>query len=127
MAIMTDWRQMCKGAEGVTVDGDKVSVEFSNQRRHRVLVRETEEAYELSAIVARPFLIRNLVDVSLRAWQRNRSTQLMGFRLDKRGRLVGEAWIPKLGLTREEFLLFIHRLASECDHFEYLLTGKDRE
>jgi hypothetical protein len=53
--------------------------------------------------------------------------QLVGFRLDQKGRLVGEAWVPKAGLTRDEFLLYAKRVADECDLFEYHLTGKDRE
>ncbi|MBN1903047.1 hypothetical protein JW926_17115 [Candidatus Sumerlaeota bacterium] len=99
----------------------------SDERRHRILIRETEDAYELTAIVAHPALLRGIENVSLRAWQRNRSMQLLGFRLDNRGRLVGETWAPKAGLTRGEFLLLIRRLAAECDHFEYHLTGKDEE
>ena len=66
-------------------------------------------------------------DAALRAWKRNRSTQLVGFRVDRKGRLVGEAWVPKAGLERGEFLLYVVRVATECDLFEYHLTGKDRE
>lgn len=53
--------------------------------------------------------------------------QLVGFRLDQKGRLVGEAWVPKAGLSRDEFLLYVKRVADECDLFEYHLTGNDRE
>lgn len=53
--------------------------------------------------------------------------QLVGFRMDQKGRLVGEAWMPKVGLGREEFLLYVRRVASECDLFEYSVTGKDCE
>lgn len=41
--------------------------------------------------------------------------------------IVGEAWVPKAGLAREDFLLYVRRVAAECDLFEYQLTGKDRE
>jgi hypothetical protein len=40
---------------------------------------------------------------------------VLGFRLDQKGRLVGEAWVPKAGLSRDEFLLYVKRVADECD------------
>jgi hypothetical protein len=52
---------------------------------------------------------------------------LVGFRIDRQHRLVGEAWIPKAGLVAEEFQLYVRMLAAECDRFEYALTGKDVE
>jgi len=36
--------------------------------------------------------------------------QLVGFRLDQKGRLVGEAWVPKAGLSGDEFLLYVERV-----------------
>ncbi|AUX27009.1 uncharacterized protein SOCEGT47_075820 [Sorangium cellulosum] len=51
----------------------------------------------------------------------------LGFRLEDRGRLVGEAWIPKAGLSVEEFATCVRQVAVECDRLEYLLTGKDAE
>lgn len=46
---------------------------------------------------------------------------------DRRGRLVGEAWVPKAGLTGHEFQLYVRHLAVEADRFEYRLTGRDFE
>jgi hypothetical protein len=40
---------------------------------------------------------------------------------------VGEAWIPKAGLTESEFQLYVRTLAIEADRFEYALTGRDSE
>jgi hypothetical protein len=124
---VTDWRQFCRAVESVSVDGNSVEVITPNERRHRVHVRETADTYELTAVVARPAALSAVPDVPLRAWRRNRGMQLVGFRTDHKGRLVGEAWVPKAGLGREEFLLYVRRLAAECDLFEYHLTGKDRE
>ena len=124
---MPDWLQFCRGAADVSVDADGVQVIASNQRRHRVGVRETADTYELTGVVARPAALSAVSDVPLRAWRRNRGMQLVGFRIDHRGRLVGEAWVPKAGLGREEFLTYVRRVAAECDLFEYHLTGKDRE
>jgi hypothetical protein len=102
-------------------------VSFDNRRRHRLDVRETDQTYVLTGVVARQAVFADVPDAALRAWRRNRSTQLVGFRVDRKGRLVGEAWVPKAGLVRSEFLLYVMRVATECDLFEYHLTGKDRE
>ena len=124
---MTEWRLFCRGVEGISVEGDGIDVVASNERHHRVGVRETADTYELTGVVARAPALSAVPDVALRAWRRNRGMQLVGFRMDQKGRLVGEAWMPKVGLGREEFLLYVRRVAAECDLFEYSLTGKDRE
>lgn len=124
---MSDWRAFCRDAGDVTVDGDAMDVMFANERGHRVVVRESIGSYELTGIVARASAVQDLEDAPLRAWRRNRTTQLVGFRIDRKGRLVGEAWVPKAGLSREEFLLYARRVAAECDLFEYHLTGTDHE
>jgi hypothetical protein len=121
-----DWRQLCHGLEGVHVDGDGVQVLLADERYKRIAIRETAESFELSAIVARPAETDTIPDVPLRAWRRNRAMQLVGFRLDDKNRLVGEAWVPKAGLKRHELLLYVKRVAAECDLFEYNLTGKNR-
>ena len=125
--MVSDWREFCRRRRDITVEGDDVVVTFGNQRRHRLDVRESDEEYVLTGIVARQAIFTDVPDAALRAWKRNRSTQLVGFRVDRNGRLVGEAWVPKAGLDRDEFLLYVMRVATECDLFEYNLTGKDRE
>jgi len=125
--VGSDWREFCRRSAELAVDGDGVVVTFENQRRHRLDVRETDETYVLTGVVARQAVFAEVPDAALRAWKRNRSTQLVGFRVDRKGRLMGEAWVPKAGLERAEFLLYVMRVATECDLFEYHLTGKDRE
>ena len=124
---MADWKAFCRAADDMTFDGDVIVVTFPDQRSHRVVVDEADEVYEFSAVVARPSALYDIEDAPLRAWRRNRATQLLGFRIDRKGRLVGEAWAPKAGLSRDEFLMYVRRVATECDLFEYHLTGKDRE
>ena len=124
---MSEWARMCQGAESIAIDEKGVMVELSNGRRHRILVRDQGDSYEFTAVVARPNALEKINDISLQAWKRNRAAQLVGFRIDSRGRLVGESWVPKTGLDADEFCLYIRRIAAECDHFEYVLTGQDRE
>ena len=124
---MSDWKQWCRGAEGLILDADCVDVIQADERKHRIVISETEDVYELTGVVARASALSELADVPLRAWRRNRTTQLVGFRVDQKGRLVAKAWIPKVGLVREEFLVYLRHVAAECDLFEYCLTGKDRE
>jgi hypothetical protein len=122
-----EWQQFCRGAATIAVDSENAVLVTNGDRRQRVEIRETSDTYEFMSIVARPSAISSVPDAPLRAWRRNRGLQLVGFRVDRKGRLVGEAWVPKAGLGRDEFLVSIARCAAECDLFEFHLTGKDSE
>lgn len=115
------------GASDVIPDATGLTVQFSNGRRQRLEVRETEGAIELRSIVVRRALADQLEDTTLAAWQRNRASSLVGFRMDERGRIVGEAWVPTPGLTKAEFLYYVRTTAAACDLFEFQLAGHDRE
>jgi hypothetical protein len=119
-----DWRQWCVGLHDISVDRDGVEVVTADERRRRVAIRETADTFELTGIAVGRAAIDAIPDAPLRAWRRNRAMQLVGFRFDHKNRLVGETWIPKAGLNRDEFLLYVKRVAAECDLFEYNLTGK---
>lgn len=123
---MSDWRSLCSGPR-ITIEGDEVIVVFQNGRKHSVRVRETPEIYELHAVVARAATVRDVRDLPLRVWLHNRHAQLVSFRIDSRDRVYAESWLPKAGLTAEEFQLVLQRVAAESDRFEFLLTGKDVE
>lgn len=124
---MTDWRRFCVGARDVQIDGGTVVVTLGRDRQHRVEVEPARDAIELRAVVARRAALGEPDHAVLAAWKRNRASSLVGFRLDERGRLVGESWVPIAGLTREEFLLYVRAIAAASDLFEFQLTGKDRE
>ena len=89
---MTNWRKACVGAGGVVHDGDGIVVSVGNGRQHRVEVATSGDSYELQAVVARRAVVDGLEDVALAAWRRNRATSLVGFRINKRGQLVGR-WL----------------------------------
>jgi hypothetical protein len=125
---MTGWRTLCAGAQDLQVEGDTgVLVTLGKARQHRVTVVVTGDAIELRAVVARRSRLDGLADPQLATWHRNRAVSLVGFRVDERGTLVGESWVPTAGLTAAEFLIYVRGLAAACDLFEFQLTGRDRE
>jgi hypothetical protein len=124
---MIEWQPLCEGARDLDIDGDSVVVRLGRGRQQRLAVTQGQGAIELSSVVARPSVVAELEDAILPAWKRNRASTLVGFRLDHRGRLVGESWVPNAGLTRDEFLMYVRNLAAACDLFEFQLTGRDRE
>lgn len=125
---MTDWRPLCASARDLSTDGGAIVVALGRSRQHRVEVALQKDAIELRAIVARRAgCDRWARDAEFDAWRRNRAASLVGFRLDQRGRLLGESWVPTAGLTSAEFQLYVRTLAAACDLFEFQLTGADRE
>lgn len=121
-----NWQTFCR-AKDLSVDGDSVDVTFENGRRHRVFVATEPDGFSLRAKVVRPSTVEVIVDLALTTWLRNRATKLVGFRVDKRGWLVGEAWVPTAGLTPSEFQTYVRAVAAESDRFEYAITGRDIE
>ena len=115
-------------------DHGVVRVRLTGDREQILFVEPAEDGESLHvwSVVARPALVRLAQDRSgfesphLVAWTRNRSSDLVGFKLDSRGRLVGEAWIPSAGLDADEWRSWLHAVATGCDRLEYLLSGKDR-
>lgn len=124
--MAVSWAQLCRGRD-LLIRERGVEVVFADERRHRVAIEERDDAFLLSAIVARQSAVSSVKDLPLTVWQRNRATALVGFRLDQRGRLVGEAIVPKIGLAADEFKLIVRAVATECDRFEFSLTGRDNE
>ncbi len=122
----SDWKRAVR-AGGHTVSGSEIRVRLAGEREHRVAVAESDDCLVFTARVARPSVVRALDDVLLRAWLRNRGTKLVGFRIDDRGWLIGEAWAPRVGLVDGEVCVYAQTLAAECDRFEFQLTGRDVE
>jgi len=121
---MADEWSMLSQAEDMMVEKPHINVQFGDDRRHRVTVSEEDDAYVLSALVVGQAMAESLPNLALQASLWNRTTSLVGFRIDQRGRLIGEAWVPKAGLDAAEFQCYVRTVAIECDRFEYLLTGR---
>lgn len=123
--MAAEWHRLVRGRD-FDVGADTVLVRLG-ERSHMLTVADEGEQYLLTAVVARARVVRQFEDLLLRAWKRNRATQLVGFRIDDRERLVAEAMVPKVGLTAEEFQLYARTVARESDRFEFELTGEDVE
>lgn len=122
-----DWHALCNDP-ACGIEDDWIDVDLGDGRSHRVRVESTLGAWELTAVVATPRVLERLDAFdppSNRCWLRNRLIDLVGYRMDGRGRLVANAWVPKLGLDAEEFLMQVRLLAREADRFEFLLSGGD--
>jgi hypothetical protein len=121
-----DWREFCRGAEGVSVEKQGVQVFTADLRSRSIRIRETPNTYELASIV-RHKVPPDTEYLAIRTWRRNRAIHLLGFRIDRKDRMIAEAWIPKPGLNPQEFVTCLRNLAVECDLFEYTLTGRDSD
>jgi hypothetical protein len=124
--MRSEWERYCK-APDLNSDGAGVLVRFASGRAQRVEITLNDNAYVLRSIVAKQSIVSRDPDAALRNWFRNQQVSLVGFRIDERGRIVGEAVLLKAGLTAEEFQLVLRTVAIECDRFEYQLTWHDSE
>jgi hypothetical protein len=142
--VPTDWRRL-SSAGGLKVSGDEIAVTFRDERQHRVFVDDSASdgrALRVWAVAAPRAAVESAADaaaaankrglgaadlVYLLAWDRNRTSDLVGYKIDKKGRLIGEAWVPMAGLDAAEWAIYVRTLAWSCDRVEYLLTGRDTE
>lgn len=120
------WRSLCTGKSFATDDAG-VTVTLAQGRSHRMTVEELAGDYLLRAVVLRHAEMVQTGVSAVRIWEMNRSLNLVGFRIDAKGRLVGEARVPMAGVTSAEFKVVVTNLAVECDRYEYMLTGRDIE
>lgn len=125
--MSADWRRLSQEVD-LRFSNGQIDVVFRDQRRQAVFVDDrAEEAVRLWSVVARPSALASLDNPLLDGWWRNRLSELVGFTIDERRRMIGESWVPKAGLTADEWGFYVRNLAQACDRFEYLLTGGDQE
>jgi hypothetical protein len=128
--LSVDWRLAARRA-GVSLSAnDTTIIELEGGARQTVEFLEDDlgEALRVRSLIATRRVASEAagVDPAWRyAWKRNRLSDLVGFTLDARRRLVGEVWIPLAGVTPEEFKLYVRELARVCDWHEFRLTGQD--
>lgn len=125
--MSVDWRRLSREA-GLSTEADAIVVELASGRSQRVHVKLDTDGLGLSLTsrIAPPRIVRHLMpDLLARIWEQNRLSELVGYRIDRRERLVGEAWAPTAGLTADEWAFYLHSLAAACDRLEFVLTGTD--
>lgn len=120
------WTEYCN-ADDLKVSSGEVAVLLAKGRSHRVRIEDGERAYRISAIVIPARVVRGMESPAIETWLRNRNMRLVGLRIDKDGRMAGEAHVPKVGLTSQEFQTYVRTVARECDRIEYLILGRDME
>ncbi|MER7165773.1 hypothetical protein ABT336_06785 [Micromonospora sp. NPDC000207] len=123
--IRDDWRKLCQ-ADDLRPRGRRVKVSFANGRSHAVHVHDGPDGYLFTAVVADAEVVQEWDRLYREAWERNRHTRLVGFRIDADGRLVAHGWTPKDGLTADVFQTVVRAVAREADRYEFHLTGTDR-
>jgi hypothetical protein len=116
---------LCQRADQA-FEGERVIVDLEDGRRHEVTVKGYADCFRFTALVVRRATLAKIPDASVRVWLRNRETQLVGFRIDERGHLQADAWLPKAGMNFEEFQFYLRSVAIEADRMEFILTGLDR-
>lgn len=114
-----------------TVDqaGRKITLQFKNGRFQSVSYGVDKSRLYLTSVIATASRVESMGrDEILRwCWQRNRFTDITGFSLDPRGRLVGQTEHPLVSLDAAELAFYLETLAIECDRFEYVFSGKDAQ
>jgi hypothetical protein len=119
-----DWRTWVR-TTGWTEEGDGFWVDVG-ARRQRVTIVQEADMVLLRSRVARRAILNQIPDSDQRAWQRNRVSELVGFRRDRHGVMLAETPLPSdVGSQEFEFLAF--NLARAADRFEHILSGKDEE
>jgi hypothetical protein len=124
--MAAEWERYC-GRGDLELEDQGVRVTLPGGRVHRLAIIDELDAYRLVAVAVRASALTGIESLPVRIWERNRNTELVGFKIGARNRLIGEAWVPKAGLTAAEFQEYVHAVAAECDRLEYQLTGSDAQ
>lgn len=124
--MRADWVRACREA-GLSPVDDAVMVPLGHEGRHCISVAEEGGEIRLTGVVLRASETGDIGDLVERVLDRNRSVRLLGYRVDDRGRLVGEARLPAAGLEADELVFRLKLLAADCNRFEYVLAGRDEE
>jgi hypothetical protein len=108
--------------------GTEILVPCGRERFQRVRVDDsTDDVIRLWSIVVRRGGAQHLSNSSLEVWRINDYRELVGFKIAEHGRVIGECWVPMIGITDSEWKTYVVTLAKACDRLEYLWTGKDQE
>lgn len=107
----------------------KITLQFKSGRFQSVSYEVDKERVRLTSVIATASRVESIGrdEIVSWCWQRNRFTDITGFCLDRRGRLVGQTEHPLASLDAAELAFYLETLAIECDRFEYVFSGKDAQ
>ena len=113
-------------------DGDRIWIELSNRgRRQQIQFFHLGDNYVFASTVVNATFVNKSTthrrDLALKTWWRNTYKAIVSFAFDRRGRLRGIIEQPAETLHDNEICFYVETLAQECDRYEYILTGSDRE
>lgn len=124
--MSASWKHLCRES-GLGYRGDSIRVPCGNDRFQEVYVDESiPNVIRLWSRVATRSEV-GLERPEIEAWLINRYRELVGFKIAERGTIIGEALIPLIDITPDEWSLYVNTLAKSCDRLEYLWTGADQE
>jgi hypothetical protein len=122
-----EWRMLTRKAALKLADGE-IRVPCGRGRFQNVRVDESmDDVIRLWSVVVTRGGAQHLLNSSLEAWRINFHRELVGFKVAEYGRVIGECWVPMIGISEEEWKTYVVTLAQACDRLEYLWTGKDVE
>jgi hypothetical protein len=106
----------------------KLTLYFKSGRSQSVMYEIRKERLRLISVVATKSQVDRFGSDEILhwCWQRNRFTDIAGFAIDRRGRLVGQIEHPIDTLDAAELAFYLQALAMECDRFEFVLSGMDQ-
>jgi hypothetical protein len=128
--LLADWRSVARSAGYRVSANNTITVALEGGNKQTITLQEIDTGIALRAysIIAKAKVLRDVASDNSPwryAWERNRLSDLFGFSVDSRGRLIGETWIPLEGLDAEELALYVQELARICDWHEFRLAGED--
>lgn len=128
--MSAEWKSLARSVGYTVSQGDSVTVQLDGGSSQTLYceARDEENVLRVWSVIARQKTVNEVSrdESPLRyAWERNRLSDLVGFTIDTRGRLIGETWVPFEGLTTDELGFSLKELARVCDWHEFRLAGED--
>lgn len=114
------------GCKRVRLETESRLTASLSMRGQTVWIRVIQDTCELTSVVLQTRHATRQRELARLAWRRNSDTDLVTFAFDDQDRLVGRIRHPVETLDREELSLYVESLFRECDRFEYLLSGLNR-
>ena len=128
--MSVSWKALSREA-GLRYEGEAIRVRCGEDRYQDVHVDDSYPAAirVWSRVALRSQLAERaaMERPEVEAWLINRYRELVGFKVAERGTIIGEAWVPTIDLTPDEWRLYVETVAKASDRLEFLWTGADRE